>query len=499
MPSQSNIPSSALSSDWLPNVIQIEVEELFGEFSAKIPLNHENGITILHGPNGCGKTTLLRLIKHLQQGNQFMISRIPFKVLRLKHRDGRTETITREERLLSVRQIEEQAREIHEVEGSAGFGENPAHEVVKKTYPEEFNPSFGGGGAPSRPTPRTIPVTFLHTHIEPNGWTHTYIDWFDIENCTALIEEKLGMKYNVRTRTFNRHSETGVIQELKFDEAFWEYGCNHPDFGWLEVAEQASWLIADDVRMIGTDRGTKTDINRCSDLLKLLWDSARRNYEIESQRQDEKIPSLLLAPTDEASLMDDETVRSEYATVMAAKKKLESLGIITSQVPDIELPTGALSEFQKRVFPIFIRALKAKLGVFEEFGKEVDCLLRCANKNLVSKKIVLNPDGPRALNVQKTESGKQLRVDQLSSGECHLVCLITDLIFNLKETGLFLIDEPEISLHVTWQRNFLEMLREIARLKRAYFLIATHSPQIVGESFDSLVALESRYANNSDE
>lgn len=503
MPSQNNNPSSTSSessSERVPRlrIIQIEVEELFGEFSAKIPLNHEDGITILHGPNGCGKTTLLRLMEHLQQGNQFMISRIPFKLLRLKYADGRTETITREERLLNVKEIEEQARKIHEVEGYAGGGEHPAHEVVRKTYPEVFNPSFGVSSSASRPTPGTIPVTFLYTHIEPNGWAHTYIDWFDIENCAALIEQKLGLKYDVLERAFNRRSETGVLQKMSFDEAFLEYGCDHSDFGWWEVAQQMNWSFANDLRLIGTNRGTKTDIDRCSDLLKRLWDSARRSYEIESQRQDEKIPALLLAPTDEASQMDEETIRSDYATVMATKKKLESLGIITSQVPDIELPTGVLDEFQKRVFPIFTRSLTAKLSVFEEFGNEVDCLLRFANKNLVSKKIVLSPDGPRALTVQ-TESGKQLHVDQLSSGERHLVCLITDLIFNLKETDLYLIDEPEISLHVTWQRTFLEMLKEIARLKGASFFIATHSPQIVGEFFDNLVALKSRYANANNE
>lgn len=497
MPSQSNIPSSPFPSDWLSNVIQIEVEELFGEFSAKIPLNHEDGITILHGPNGCGKTTLLRLMMHLQQGNQFMISRIPFKLVRLKYRDGRTETFTREERNLTVVEIEEQTRRIHSLQGSAGHGDCNAYEVVRKTYPEYFNPSFNGIEPRWRSTPPIIPVTFLHNHSEPSGLKHTYMDWFDIEDCAALIEQKLGMKYNVLERTFDRRSENGVLQKLSFDEAFHEYGDDHSDCGWWEVAQQTGWFIVDDVRMIGTDRGTKTDINRCSDLVKRLWDSARRNYEIESQRQDEKIPSLLLAPTDEACLTDEETIRSDYAAVLATKKKLESLGIITSQLPDIELPTGALDKFQKRVLPIFINSLSAKLSVFEEFWKEVDCLLRFANKNLVSKKIVLNPDGPRALNVQKTASGKQLRVDQLSSGESHLVCLITDLIFNLKETDLFLIDEPEISLHVTWQRNFLEMLKEIARLKRAYFLIATHSPQIVGESFDSLVALKSKFANNS--
>ena len=43
-------------------IVEIKVEELFGSFTHTIPLNVDERITIIHGPNGFGKTAILRLI-----------------------------------------------------------------------------------------------------------------------------------------------------------------------------------------------------------------------------------------------------------------------------------------------------------------------------------------------------------------------------------------------------------------------------------------------------
>jgi predicted ATP-binding protein involved in virulence len=52
-----------------------------------------------------------------------------------------------------------------------------------------------------------------------------------------------------------------------------------------------------------------------------------------------------------------------------------------------------------------------------------------------------------------------------------------------------LIDEPELSLHVTWQKAFLTELMAIIRSVNFDVLIATHSPFIVGDRFDLMVPL----------
>lgn len=43
---------------------KIIVSGLFGNLNHEIPL-HESGVTMIHGPNGCGKTTILNLLKSI--------------------------------------------------------------------------------------------------------------------------------------------------------------------------------------------------------------------------------------------------------------------------------------------------------------------------------------------------------------------------------------------------------------------------------------------------
>ena len=52
-----------------------------------------------------------------------------------------------------------------------------------------------------------------------------------------------------------------------------------------------------------------------------------------------------------------------------------------------------------------------------------------------------------------------------------------------------MIDEPELSLHVAWQEKFLSDIDDIARLSSFRILLATHSPQIIGDRYDLAIEL----------
>ena len=65
------------------------------------------------------------------------------------------------------------------------------------------------------------------------------------------------------------------------------------------------------------------------------------------------------------------------------------------------------------------------------------------------------------------------------------------LLFRTKKDTLVLIDEPEISLHVVWQQEFLEDLAKITELASFDVLIATHSPELIHKRWDLTVELRS--------
>jgi len=83
-----------------------------------------------------------------------------------------------------------------------------------------------------------------------------------------------------------------------------------------------------------------------------------------------------------------------------------------------------------------------------------------------------------------TAANEPVPVTSLSSGEQHQLVMLSELLFRTVPGSLVLVDEPEISLNVTWQEAFLSDLSRIRELVAMDFLIATHSPQIVNGRWD---------------
>jgi len=71
-------------------VRQISVDKLFGIFDHRIPLNMAEGITILHGLNGYGKTVVLQLVDGLLNGNYAPLRKTPFERLAVEFDNGCT-------------------------------------------------------------------------------------------------------------------------------------------------------------------------------------------------------------------------------------------------------------------------------------------------------------------------------------------------------------------------------------------------------------------------
>ena len=75
------------------------------------------------------------------------------------------------------------------------------------------------------------------------------------------------------------------------------------------------------------------------------------------------------------------------------------------------------------------------------------------------------------------EDAKEIQAHQLSSGEKQLlVILLTVLIQDNKSSVLFM-DEPEVSLHIEWQKKLIAFMRELN--PNVQIIIATHSPAII--------------------
>jgi ABC-type cobalamin/Fe3+-siderophores transport system ATPase subunit len=79
--------------------------------------------------------------------------------------------------------------------------------------------------------------------------------------------------------------------------------------------------------------------------------------------------------------------------------------------------------------------------------------------------------------------GRVLKFEDLSTGEQNRTLLFAKILSAAEERSVFLIDEPEISLHLHWQMGFHKTLMELlSHLQRFHVVVATHAPIVISEA-----------------
>lgn len=101
------------------------------------------------------------------------------------------------------------------------------------------------------------------------------------------------------------------------------------------------------------------------------------------------------------------------------------------------------------------------------------------------------------LGLMRQESQRSITTfGELSSGEQQLLTLALKLTAYAGESTVILVDEPELSLHVSWQRAIPGMLEIVSSRMSCSMVVATHSPVVIASAThrDDLCFVARRHA-----
>lgn len=159
--------------------------------------------------------------------------------------------------------------------------------------------------------------------------------------------------------------------------------------------------------------------------------------------------------------------------------------------------------FRDFEFPKIVALVKA-FEAFEKADKDsrsdLDRFERLVNSFLVeSGKEVFFSEKEASLRFRLKGSSNATgrSIAELSSGERQIVTMLTYIAFMAGEGNIFVVDEPELSLHLSWQMKLVDALMEL-KPAEAQLVLATHSPEIVGRHRKSVVKLVPKYKERSD-
>lgn len=134
----------------------------------------------------------------------------------------------------------------------------------------------------------------------------------------------------------------------------------------------------------------------------------------------------------------------------------------------------------KHIIELSKESQEEKNKIFSKFNRFVDLIASFMPNKRIN---IYNND-----NVIFERDDIQLSPFSLSSGEKQILVLLIEALLQSKTSGIMIIDEPELSLHIEWQRKIVKAIRDLN--PKSQLIIATHSPEIAGSSPTHVVQME---------
>lgn len=75
---------------------------------------------------------------------------------------------------------------------------------------------------------------------------------------------------------------------------------------------------------------------------------------------------------------------------------------------------------------------------------------------------------------------------RLSSGEKQFIIVMLTILLQRNQESILIMDEPEISMHLDWQRNLIQNIQKLN--PNCQIILATHSPGIIMDGWEQLVS-----------
>ncbi len=418
-------------------LLKLQLTDLFGVFNHSIKCNQDERITILTAPNGYGKTISLKIIHSFFNKKFIFFDKLPFKKIVLSFDDKKNIEISKSNNDVKF-SLKENGKQVHQW-------------LYKKDMLNKIS---------TRDLDRYLPNYIGRVGLDK---------WMDesenkILSTSEVIErfsDKLPKKYTNIPESIEsiiNALDVYLIQEQRL------------------IIRQSNHKH----RFIQSDMITDAIQKHANELSRQI-ENATTAYAQKTQSLDSSFPKRLFENDIDAEDLSDRLTKLEEK-----QTKISKFGLLKLEENPF-LKKQQIKDKDKKILSLYILDSENKLAVFDSLVNRIELFTTILNeRRFTSKSIEIDREYGF---IFKTKGGGELKSTELSSGEQHEVVLLFELIFNTKENSLVLIDEPEISLHVVWQKAFLDDIKEIIKLQKIDIIIATHSPQIINENWDLTVNL----------
>lgn len=426
----------------------ISITGLFELFNYDINLkgsSNEN-VLIITGPNGFGKTMVLNIIFNLFNRKFTFFQMLVFEKIKLDLSDNIAIVITKK--------LKDEKHTI-----TFSFFENQKEIDTPFDYSSKLEHEL------ERSIERYLPIQ----RVEPNRWLDHRTDQFltideIINDYGDQLPEKISKNLiRIKSKRINEILNSIQVHLIKEQRLFKKAINTEGNYR----GEKDQTVMIDTIQTYAKE------------LKQIILNNIQKSFN-QTQALDSSYLDRLI---DEKNRINESDYNSRLLSLNEKQEKLMEFGLYESKQKIRDY-----SKDDAKALLVYINDLEQKLIVFDDLLQKLELFTTILNERRFTFKSI-NISKEKGFYF-KTVNGKELDLNQLSSGEQHEVVLLYELIFNVKHNILVLIDEPEISLHITWQKEFLNDLLRIIEIQNIQVIIATHSPSIINDRWDLVHNLE---------
>lgn len=434
-----NHPSAAV------RVKSIHVKGLFGMYDHDVVLNEAERMTVVHGPNGVGKTVLFKLVQDLLAGSGVDLLKYPFRECRIEFTNAAT--------LIARRNDEDSI-----VQVSSHLGQTTSVNIDTKSFTKL-----------AHRLERRLPIREMGPDL-----------WIDLETDEKLNAYEVVSRYSGRMDSEFDDLLEGSLHKWRNNQIY------IPKIHLIEAQRLIRLRNVTSRHYRDSESQTVRDtVMEYSQQLKQKINTTLAEYGRQAQKLDQTFPQRLLQQG--GTLADAKQIEQDLQAIEDKQETYQQLGLIEVKLPPVQGLNQLESDPVKlAAMTVYVTDMKAKLDVLDYLAQRVSLLLGQINEKFTDKKLLINAEHELAI---ETSHGDVIPVSALSSGEQHQIVLAYDMLFRIEANSLVMIDEPELSLHVNWQERFLSDLESVIGVANFDALIATHSPYIINGRNELVVSL----------
>lgn len=449
----------------MTHFVSASVTKILGEYNHSFSIRDGENFAILYGPNGVGKTKFLQIINAISHLSAFELLHIPFKSAYLRYSDNSSMTVTRN-------------NEKDNQDALWGEDDEASRSPLLTFRLSLANEKTIGWKYRGFEFEQFIRSRLGYERISDRMWR-------DPRDGEIVDIDELTMRFSDL-----RRRRKSAIRELPPQEMK-EFLDKVPSFlidtQRLRTEETEDEFTAQRTRYSRRMQHSVARISKEAEDIKNLLKNAQTEHSRITQQLDRTFPSRVLTPTEEKNAYDPEDIRKRYNDQNVFRNRLAKVVSVPIE-EELSLHDEQLkNNWALTLLNQYLDDAEKKLKPFESPLEKIDLLEDIINQRLLNKTLTVSDRN--GISIQHSKTKKDIPLDALSSGEQHEIILMTDLLFNVPEGALVLIDEPEISLHILWQLAFIPDVERIATNNGFRFVVATHSPQIINDQWDSAVQL----------